>query len=794
MLAATLVSTYFAFVLFACSVILQYGSKVTDLGWQIEVVGGSYYIAQVKSGGPAVGQLEAGDRVLEINGTALVNSASEVKLRAALRAMAGEYSVRIIRNGQVKQVALRSESKSGLDFFRERMPVLGASLVVFLAALALLLNWHNTTARYGFVAAIALSLRLGAWSILPLGSFFRPDEFRPYFVFWWPVELALPMAYQALLSLRKDAKPAPWLRMVGWALMTDWYGAMLFLAFTGSLPAPVPEGTAFLFWDHIEYGPIQPVMQIGMLIRLILLLGAAAAWVIRLEKEETDLNQKRRLRWLLASGLFFALPGGVHEVRLWLGEPLEGNYNIWLPAMMALTFSYVVSAERVMSMSAVARSLISAVLPESVFAGIDRRFFVRQSKIEHELREVASRVESCNDLARLQEVLTQGLEKALDAPAVKLHPELSVEDMLELGQRHSGEPYSRRERRLIQAALSKFLLTQDARGGAGSEHMGNRNFLRECPACGACYESDVVQCAKDGEVPVITFPISRLLEGKYLLERRIGRGGMGAVYLCKDIRLNRRVAVKILLSELFGHGEALKRFEREAQAVARLNHPNVVQVYDFGPIGQMGAFLVMEHVSGRSWRKELEFGSISFASCLPWVAQLLDGIQAAHQAGIVHRDLKPENLYLSNADGLTDQLKILDFGLAKIRLLDLSRDEKLSIDVRAIGTIGYIPPEQLTGAKGDERSDIYSIGRILLETFTGSLPEPGAELPPMPEPLGSILRKSVANNMEDRHFSIAELRSELLPVLREMAELEERLDDSVDHEEFHSPVPESTAL
>ncbi|MGH9721100.1 MAG: protein kinase domain-containing protein [Bryobacteraceae bacterium] len=296
------------------------------------------------------------------------------------------------------------------------------------------------------------------------------------------------------------------------------------------------------------------------------------------------------------------------------------------------------------------------------------------------------------------------------------------------------------------------------------------NLLRECPACGACYDSAVVTCAKDGRVPEIRLPIDRTIDGRYRIDRLLGRGGMGAVYEAFDSRLNRPVALKVLLSELFGHQQALRRFEREAQASARLSHPNVIRVYDYGAVGTVGAYLVMELVKGVTWREHLErYMPISRTLAAVWIEQLLDGVHAAHQAGVIHRDLKPENLLI--ADGV---VKILDFGLAKMKLLQIAGAEHLTTAGVALGTMGYMPPEQMSGGEVDERSDIYSLGVIICETLTGHAPNAGEDLRAILsewhsdascDKLAQVLGRCIERSRTLRFRSSDDLKRALMPLL-----------------------------
>ena len=174
---------------------------------------------------------------------------------------------------------------------------------------------------------------------------------------------------------------------------------------------------------------------------------------------------------------------------------------------------------------------------------------------------------------------------------------------------------------------------------------GLRNLLKECPSCGACFDSPAETCDRDGHLLTLSLPVVRTIDGKYRLEQLIGKGGMGAVYEARDLRLERSVAVKIMIGRTFGEERAVRRFQREARATARLNHPNVVSVYDYGAIEGGGAYLVMERIHGVTLRAEIDrLGALPVSVAGEWFEQVLDGLAAAQAQGIVHRDLKPENV------------------------------------------------------------------------------------------------------------------------------------------------------
>src|SRR5215813_12490191 len=200
--------------------------------------------------------------------------------------------------------------------------------------------------------------------------------------------------------------------------------------------------------------------------------------------------------------------------------------------------------------------------------------------------------------------------------------------------------------------------------------------MRECPRCEACYEDDIEVCPQEQSNTKHTLPGGRLLANRYLLEKRLGRGAMGQVYLARDQNLTtRRVAVKtvrpdILSDEDLQEGEAIARFEREAHAAASIQHPNVVGVTDFGKSPDGVFFLVMEYVEGETLydllRRE---GTINPQRAVNIMRQVVAGVEAAHDEGILHRDLKPANIFLMQQKrklGEDGFVKVGDFGLAKI--------------------------------------------------------------------------------------------------------------------------------
>ncbi len=212
--------------------------------------------------------------------------------------------------------------------------------------------------------------------------------------------------------------------------------------------------------------------------------------------------------------------------------------------------------------------------------------------------------------------------------------------------------------------------------------------------------------------------------GPYEIQAPIGAGGMGEVYRARDPRLGRDVAVKVLPESLAHDVERMRRFEQEARAIATLNHPNVVAVFDVGT-HQDVPYLVTELLDGESVRDRLKQGPIAPRKAVEWALQIADGLAAAHDKGIVHRDLKPENLFLT-ASG---RVKILDFGLAKLERSEPAASATATLTAGAqlntaagmvMGTAAYMSPEQVRGQPVDHRSDLFSFGAVLYEMLTGN--------------------------------------------------------------------------
>jgi serine/threonine protein kinase len=260
--------------------------------------------------------------------------------------------------------------------------------------------------------------------------------------------------------------------------------------------------------------------------------------------------------------------------------------------------------------------------------------------------------------------------------------------------------------------------------------------------------------------------------GPYEIVAPIGAGGMGEVYKARDTRLDRIVAVKVA-GEQFS-----ERFEREARAVAALNHPNICQLYDVGP-----NYLVMEYIEGAPLLSPQKPGPLALEQALKYAAQISEALEAAHKKGITHRDLKPANILVTKSSSV----KLLDFGLAKIASSpgvgagDQTATIALTKEHTILGTLQYMSPEQLEGQEADARSDIFAFGAVLYEMLTGraafegkspasvvsaimsSEPPPVSSLQPLvPANVDYVVKTCLKKDPDDRWQSAREVRRELL--------------------------------
>jgi predicted Ser/Thr protein kinase len=246
----------------------------------------------------------------------------------------------------------------------------------------------------------------------------------------------------------------------------------------------------------------------------------------------------------------------------------------------------------------------------------------------------------------------------------------------------------------------------------------------------------------------------------YVIEGELGRGGMGVVYRARHAQLDRLVAVKVLPPEAARDPAFAERFVREARALARLNHPHIVAVYDFGQAAGQSYF-VMEFVEGSNLRQRLRAGPVPPAEAVRLALQVCDALEFAHEEGVVHRDIKPENVLLDRKG----RVKIADFGLAK--LLNRERvDYTLTGPWQVMGTLHYMAPEQMENQLTlDHRADIYSLGVMLYELLTGKLPlgrfAPPSATPGVDPRLDAVVLRALEQDPDRRYRQVGEMRAAL---------------------------------
>ncbi|MBZ0234558.1 MAG: serine/threonine protein kinase, partial [Deltaproteobacteria bacterium] len=221
--------------------------------------------------------------------------------------------------------------------------------------------------------------------------------------------------------------------------------------------------------------------------------------------------------------------------------------------------------------------------------------------------------------------------------------------------------------------------------------------------------------------------VGQTLDGRYLIERKIGEGGMGVVYAARHLVIERPLAVKVLKREVARDQSTIKRFVQEAKAASRIGHPHIVDVTDFGTTPDGLTYSVMEYVDGTTLSSAIKLSApLPLERILPIAAQIAQALDAAHQKGIVHRDLKPENIFLINRDGRRDFVKIVDFGIAKVSPIDQNapvEGPRLTRAGAVFGTPEYMAPEQAAGrGDTDARVDVYALGTIMYEMLTGRVP------------------------------------------------------------------------
>ncbi len=291
--------------------------------------------------------------------------------------------------------------------------------------------------------------------------------------------------------------------------------------------------------------------------------------------------------------------------------------------------------------------------------------------------------------------------------------------------------------------------------------------------------------AASGEHATFASWIGRTIDERYRIEALLGEGGMGAVLLAEHLKLQKKVALKVILPQFAGVGELAERFAREAMASAKLDHPHIASALDYGTLAEGGAYLVMQLVRGRSLRDAMDEHARDWAFACEVGAQIADALSAAHALRIVHRDLKPENVMLESRGAASESIhvRVLDFGVARVvgdEAAEGPGTRKLTRVGTILGTPGYMAPEQALGEAVDERADLYALGVLLWECIVGrelfhgsdvpsivtaQLTQPidpiTLHVPSVPPELDALVFRLLAPRRDDRPAKASEVRDTL---------------------------------
>ncbi len=314
--------------------------------------------------------------------------------------------------------------------------------------------------------------------------------------------------------------------------------------------------------------------------------------------------------------------------------------------------------------------------------------------------------------------------------------------------------------------------------------------MRNCATCGQRFSGDATFCPFDGTKLVgggtersLVKPTDEIAPGvvigeNYRVDRVLGEGGMGIVFAVTHLKLNKKFALKLLKRELARDPETRARFLVEAQAAGQIHHPNVVEITDYSSLPDGSAYMVMEYLEGQPLARMIKLGgAIPAARAVTIIRDIANALQAAHEAGVVHRDLKPDNVFVLQRKDGGDQAKILDFGVAKV-----AGGARLTRTGMVFGTPHYMSPEQASGGVIDSRTDLYALGVIMYEMFTGRVPFEADtymgvltkhmfEAPVPPSQLGGSARelgaledvtlKALAKRPEERYSTMLELVADI---------------------------------
>ena len=305
----------------------------------------------------------------------------------------------------------------------------------------------------------------------------------------------------------------------------------------------------------------------------------------------------------------------------------------------------------------------------------------------------------------------------------------------------------------------------------------------KCPHCEGEHPDGTESCPETGqELTQSQMQVGKIIGGKYELLRLIGEGGMGAVYEARHVEIRQKVALKLLHFQLARDQEIRQRFFREAMSAGEIGHENIIEMHDIGRDVTGSIYLVMEMLKGESLAERVRrAGAMDVSQAADIMLQTLDALHASHAKGITHRDMKPENVFLCRLGGRDDFVKILDFGIAKVK--DPEDGEALTRTGAMLGTACYMAPEQIAGDReADHRMDIYACGIILYQMLAGRVPFDSTSVhtviykimnedpPPLsefrsdlPAELEQMVRRAIERNRDHRYQTVADFANALTP-------------------------------
>ncbi|HNB24312.1 MAG TPA: serine/threonine-protein kinase, partial [Candidatus Melainabacteria bacterium] len=394
---------------------------------------------------------------------------------------------------------------------------------------------------------------------------------------------------------------------------------------------------------------------------------------------------------------------------------------------------------------------------------------------------------------------------ALKAGAVSAHvidentaaPALSVLNLLaavsvvisQFVYAYRREQNLRRDTEQKLADLSSEMSSGTGRGAASANLIGFSPRYAVCPKCAKQLAATVASCPDD-DLPmrVVDKLEGQILDGKYKIVEYIGAGGMSTVYKARHIVLDKILALKLLQPHLLGNARFVQRFQREAQAMARMQHPNLLTVHECGFLEGV-PFLLLDFIDGKSLDVLIrERSRLSVGQMITIILQVADGLINAHDNGVVHRDIKPANIMISENVKGRELVKVVDFGLAKMLESEQSiMQQKISREGNSAGSPMYMSPEQCVGDPADARTDIYALGCVMyeclsgnpplfgdsvLETFNKVMNEKPLPLSPaydVPRELDDLILKCLEKKPDDRPASVLDFRTSLKQIKERMA-------------------------